>query len=145
MVFCLFFFKKGWFYAFPTREKILLYPPPSSYTPLIFFDKFDPAPYLLVKIYLIPENFHLSMYDMDKDVSLTMSDFHDFGLTWKCQKIFPCGCTITSKTKINIVWNFFYTPGTLCSKKIQTTLILAFGANSAFVSKKWDQNCESCS
>ena len=41
----------------------------------------------------------------------TMSDFHDFGLAWKCQKIFPCGCTITSKTKLNVVWNFFYTPG----------------------------------
>ena len=34
---------------------------------------------------------------------LTLSDFHDFGLTLKCQKIFPCGCTITSKTKINVV------------------------------------------
>ena len=44
----------------------------------------------------------------------TMYDFHDFGLTWKCQKIFPCGCKITSKTKINFVWNFFfYTLGTL--------------------------------
>ena len=42
-----------------------------------------------------------------------MSDFHDFGLTWKCQIIFPCGCTITSKGKIHVVWNFFYTPGTL--------------------------------
>ena len=34
----------------------------------------------------------------------TMYDFHDFGLTWKCHKICPCGCTITSKTKINVVW-----------------------------------------
>ena len=34
---------------------------------------------------------------------ITMSDFHDFGLTRKCQKIFPSGCTITSKTKINVV------------------------------------------
>ena len=49
----------------------------------------------------------------------TMSDFHDFGLTWKCQKIFPCGCTITSKTKINIVWNFFYTLGTLRAPSVQ--------------------------
>ena len=45
------------------------------------------------------------------------------------------GCTITSKTKINVVWNFFLTPlvssGPLRSKKFQTTLILAFEANSA--------------
>ena len=75
---------------------------------------------------------------------ITMYDFHDFGLIWKCQKIFLCGCTITSKTKINVVWNFFYTPGggTLRSKKFQTTLILAFEANSAFVPRKWDQNRE---
>ena len=57
----------------------------------------------------------------------TMSDFHDFGLTWM----------IASKAKINVVWNFFYTPGkypsgTLRSKKFQTTLILAIEANSAF-------------
>ena len=49
----------------------------------------------------------------------TMCDFHDFGLTWKCQKIFPCGCTITSKTKINVVWNFFYTPGTLRAPSVR--------------------------
>ena len=49
----------------------------------------------------------------------TMSDFHDFGLTWKCQKIFPCGCTITSKTKIDVVWNFFYTPGILRAPSFQ--------------------------
>ena len=65
--------------------------------------------------------------------SSTMYDFHDFGLTSKCQKIFPCGCTITSKTKINIVWNFFF--GTLHSKKFQTTLTLAFKANSALSRK----------
>ena len=56
-----------------------------------------------------------------------MSDFHDFGLTWKCQKIFPCGCTITS-------FKFF-------SKFFQKTLILAFEANNTFVPHKWDQNC----
>ena len=49
----------------------------------------------------------------------TMSDFHDFGLTWKCQKIIPCGCRITSKTKINIVWNFFYTLVTLRAPSIR--------------------------
>ena len=45
------------------------------------------------------------------------------------------GCTITSKTLINVVWNLFFTPlpssGPLRSKKFQTTLILAFEANSA--------------
>ena len=52
-----------------------------------------------------------------------------------------------SKAKINVVWNFFYTPGTLRApsvrKKFQTMLILAFEENSAFVPQKWDQNCES--
>ena len=52
----------------------------------------------------------------------TMYDFHDFGLTWKCQKIFPYGCTITSKTKINVVWNFFYTPGTLRAPSVRKIL-----------------------
>ena len=52
-------------------------------------------------------------------ITRTMSDFHDFGLTWKCQKIFLCGCTITSKTKINVVWNFFYTLGTLRAPSIR--------------------------
>ena len=42
------------------------------------------------------------------------------------------GCTITSKAKINVVWNFFLAPlEPLRSKKFQTTLILAFEANSA--------------
>ena len=45
------------------------------------------------------------------------------------------GCTITSKTKINVFWNFFFTPlapsGPLHSKKFQKMLILAFEANSA--------------
>ena len=45
------------------------------------------------------------------------------------------GCMITSKAKINIFWNFFFTPlapsGPLRSKKFQKTLILAFEANSA--------------
>ena len=59
----------------------------------------------------------------------TMYDYHDFGLTWKCQKVFPCGCTITLKSKINVIWNFFYTSGTLHSKKFQTILILSFEAN----------------
>ena len=36
------------------------------------------------------------------DRTSTMYDFHDFGLPWKCHNIFPCGCTITSKAKINI-------------------------------------------
>ena len=35
-----------------------------------------------------------------------------------------------------------YPSGTLCSKKFQTMLILAFEANSAFVPQKWNQNCE---
>ena len=65
----------------------------------------------------------------------TMSDFHDFGLTWKCQKIFPCCCTITSKNIINVFWNFFFTllapSWPLRSKKFQKTLISAFEANSA--------------
>ena len=56
------------------------------------------------------------------------------------------GCTITSKTKINIFWNFFFTPlapsGPLRSKKFQKTFILAFEANSALSHEKWDQNCE---
>ena len=46
-----------------------------------------------------------------------------------------CSCTINSKAKINVFWNFFFTPlapsGPLCSKKFQKTLILAFEANSA--------------
>ena len=37
------------------------------------------------------------------------------------------GCTITTKTKINVVWR----RGRSVSKKFQTTLILAFEANSA--------------
>ena len=45
----------------------------------------------------------------------TMCDFQDFGLTWKCQKIFPCGCT---KTKINVVWNFSYTQ-CICPAKMR--------------------------
>ena len=53
-------------------------------------------------------------------------------------QMFVCnlgGCTITSKTKINVFWNFFFTPlapsGPLHLKKFQKTLILAFEANSA--------------
>ena len=42
-----------------------------------------------------------------------MYDFHDFGLTWKCQKICPCGYMITSKTKINVFWKIFFTPSPL--------------------------------
>ena len=53
-------------------------------------------------------------------------------------------CTITSKAKINvcwkakynIFWNFFFTPGPLRSKKFQKTLILAFEANSAALSRE---------
>ena len=40
------------------------------------------------------------------------------------------GCTITSKAKINVFWNFFFTPlaplALLHLKKFQKTLILAF-------------------
>ena len=44
----------------------------------------------------------------------TMCDFHYFGLTFF--SVIKCvlgGCTITSKTKINVFWHFFFTPGTL--------------------------------
>ena len=72
----------------------------------------------------------------------TMCDFHDFGLTFFCfctfENVEKCvlgGCTITSKAKINVFWNFFFTPlapfGLLHSKKFPKTLILAFEANSA--------------
>ena len=45
----------------------------------------------------------ISLMEANSSLSpCTMYDFHDFGLTWKCQKIFPYGCTITSKTKINV-------------------------------------------
>ena len=66
----------------------------------------------------------------------TICDFHDFGLTWKCQKMCLGGCTITSKTKINVFWKKFFTPLTpllpLHSKFFQKTLILDYEANSAF-------------
>ena len=70
-----------------------------------------------------------------------MCDFHDFGLTffspYLCFRTFEnvkkCvlgGCTITSKAKINVFWNFFFTSlapsGPLRSKKFQKTSILAF-------------------
>ena len=45
------------------------------------------------------------------------------------------GCTITSKTKINVFWNIFFTPlapfGQLYSKIFYKMLILALEANSA--------------
>ena len=48
------------------------------------------------------------------------------------KKYFLAGCMITSKAKINIVWNFFslraLDPSGLHSKKFQTLLILAFEA-----------------
>ena len=65
----------------------------------------------------------------------TICDLHDFGLTWKCQKMCLGGCTITLKTKINVFWNFFFTPLTpwapLRLRFFQKTLILSFEANSA--------------
>ena len=46
------------------------------------------------------------------------------------------GCTIISKTKINVFWNFFSLLWRLCGRSIwnffQKTLILAFEVNSAF-------------
>ena len=48
-----------------------------------------------------------------------------------------CGCTITSMTKINVFWNFFFIPDTypsvtLCTKFFQKMLILVFEANRAY-------------
>ena len=65
-----------------------------------------------------------------------MCDFLDFGLTFfSIRYVYSSSCRITSKAKINVFWNFFFTllaPSWLLhSKKIQKTLILAFEANSA--------------
>ena len=51
----------------------------------------------------------------------------------------PKVCTITSKTKINVFLNFFFTPGLLHGpsnrKNSPKTLILAFEANSVLSRK----------
>ena len=58
----------------------------------------------------------------------TMCDFHDFGLTFFCfctfenEKCVLSGCTITSKTKINVFWNFFFTPSLLRGRSTQKNI-----------------------
>ena len=51
------------------------------------------------------------------------------------------GCTIASKTKINIFWKIFlhtrHPSGTLHSKIFQKTLILAFEAKQFIILQKW--------
>ena len=77
--------------------------------------------------------------------SSTMCDFHDFGLTWKCQKIFPCGCTITSKAKINVVWNFFSLQvpfGHSPFEKISNNVDFSLWGKQCICPAKRDQNCE---
>ena len=102
---------------------------------------------------LLPRNYSKSFNNW---WYLTMCDFHDFGLTfflhnvflhfWKCHKCVLGGCTITSKTKINVFWNVFFTPlassGPLHSKKISKNVDFSLWGKQCIVPRKWDKNCE---
>ena len=54
------------------------------------------------------------------------------------------GCTITSKTKINIVWNFSHSAGSFWATPFEkfSNVDFSLWGIQCIVSRKWDQNCE---
>ena len=123
------------------RQKIMMFQNLAKIWPKLMV--FSKLPICLIFTCIIFDVVSQKCHDTTRPrpVSSTTKVLRDFLWHWKVYMQPPkhtLGCS--SKTKINVFWNFFFTPGSLCRPSTQKKfknlpLILIFEANSALSSQ----------